>query len=160
MPAATAQRNSALRTPPIPDRAASASRESAAGMQASQQKRAAQQPLQSTFSGCILLTGSFLRGCARQRTTVERGKLRKALGAEKPLKLHEIIPGFGIVFIFDVDAVKQTFVVVDSLFHNSICQKLKAPFGNKGLEGDDRQLCCIRFIQGRKSRRQVGGLSV
>ena len=95
-----------------------------------------------------------------QRTTVERGKLRKALGAEKPLKLHEIIPGFWIVFIFDVDAVKQTFVVVDSLFHNSICQKLKAPFGNKGLEGDDRQLCCIRFIQGRKSRRQVGGLSV
>lgn len=39
MPAAAAQRNSALHTPTIPDRAASASRESAAGTQASQQKR-------------------------------------------------------------------------------------------------------------------------
>ena len=46
-----------------------------------------------------------------QRTTVERGELGKALGAEKPLKLHEVIPDFGIVFIFDVDAVKQTLVV-------------------------------------------------
>ena len=47
--AEAAQRNSALHTPPIPDRAVSASRELAAGTQASQQKRAAQQLLQSTF---------------------------------------------------------------------------------------------------------------
>ena len=77
--------------------------------------------------------------------TVERGELGKALGAEKPLKLHEVIPGFGVVFAFDVDAVKQALVVVDSLLDDGVCQKLKAPFGNKGLKGDDRQLCCIRF---------------
>lgn len=38
------------------------------------------------------------------------------------------------MFTFDVDAVKQTFVVVDSLFHNSICQKLKASLEIKGLK--------------------------
>ena len=61
------------------------------------------------------------------------------------LKLHKVIPGFGVVFALDVDAAKQTFVVVDSLLDDGVCQKLKAPFGNKGFEGDDRQLCCIRF---------------
>lgn len=94
---------------------------------------------------CSPLHVHFSADALDQRTTVERGELGKALGAEKPFKLHEVIPDFGVVFAFDVDAVKQTFVVVDSLFHNGICQKLKALFGNKGLEGDDRQLCCIRF---------------
>ena len=107
-----------------------------------EQRNSCSNPL---FHGVFSLQVHFSADALDQRTTVERGKLRKALGAEKLFKLHEVIPGFGIVFTFDVDAVKQTFIVVDSLFHNSVCQKLKAPFGNKGLEGDDRQLCCIRF---------------
>ena len=97
------------------------------------------------FHGVFSLQVHFSADALDQRTTVERGELGKALGAEKLLKLHEVIPGFGIVFAFDVDAVKQTFIVVDSLLDDGACQKLKALFGNKGLEGDDRQLCCIRF---------------
>ena len=37
------------------------------------------------------------------------------------------------MFAFDVDAVKQALVVVDSLLDDGVCQKLKALFGNKGL---------------------------
>ena len=40
----------------------------------------------------------------------------------------EVMPGFGIVFAFDVDAVKQALVVVDSLLDDGVCQKLKALF--------------------------------
>ena len=107
-----------------------------------EQRNSCSNPL---FHGVFSLQVHFSADALDQRTTVERGKLRKALGAEKLLKLHEVIPGFGIVFAFDVDAVKQALVVVDSLLDDGVCQKLKAPFGNKGLEGDDRQLCCIRF---------------
>ena len=63
------------------------------------------------FHGVFSLQVHFSADALDQRTTVERGELGKALGAEKPLKLHEVIPDFGIVFIFDVDAVKQTLVV-------------------------------------------------
>ena len=63
MPAAAARRNSALRTPPIPDRAASASRESAAGTQASQQKRAAQE---------LKTVGENIKGCVNKNPEVIR----------------------------------------------------------------------------------------
>lgn len=45
------------------------------------------------FHGVFSLQVHFSADALDQRTTVERGKLRKALGAEKLLKLHEVISG-------------------------------------------------------------------